>query len=81
MIGSVIDWILDGVWVNRLRYANLFPGQWADYRIVNANISLLTLLIGCLVGGILVAIGLPRKKIDKANLKPKVEGLEDPFLL
>ena len=60
MVGSVIDWALYGGWYSRLRYASLF--QWTDYSVIDANISLLLLLIGCIVGGILVAIGLLRKK-------------------
>jgi len=59
MINSVIEWILSGVWHSQLRYANLF--QWRGYYMIDANITLLVLLIGCIVGGILVAIGLLRK--------------------
>jgi len=64
MINSVIEWILDGVWHNQLRDANLFLGEWTGYRVINANINLLILLIGCVVGGILIVMGLLRKKND-----------------
>jgi hypothetical protein len=62
MINSVIDWIVDGVWYNQLRYANLFPGEWIGYRVINANISLLSLLIGCIVGSVFLIAGLLQRK-------------------
>ena len=62
MIGNVIDWTLDGIWHNRLRDASLFPVKWGDYHLIDANIALLALLTGCIVGGILVVVGMLREK-------------------
>jgi len=60
LINSVINWILDGIWYNQLRGANLF--RWGDFYAVDANISLLALLIGCIVGGVLVVVGMIKEK-------------------
>ena len=60
MIGEVVNFIVTGNWVNRFAGgANLFV--W-NLGTLNANITLLIILVGCVGGGILTAIGLMRKK-------------------
>jgi len=62
---SMIDMILDGIWYNPLREANLFSADgwnWINYRTVNANINLLILLACFIIGAILISVGLMRKK-------------------
>ena len=60
IIIAFIDWILLGTWYNRFAGANLFV--WQGFDTLNANIHLLILLTGCIIGGVLTAIGLLRKK-------------------
>jgi len=61
-IGSIVDWIISGIWQSRITGANLIT--WGNVTITNANIHILILLTGCIVGGILVAVGLlQRRKI------------------
>lgn len=55
---GILDWILDGTVPYRFGGANLLV--WNDSTI-NPNIFLLFLIMGCLIGGILIVIGLLRK--------------------
>jgi len=64
VIVNAIDWILTGAWYNRFAGANLLV--WGDISTLNANIHLLILLTGLVVGGILIAIGLIRKSIKRS---------------
>lgn len=63
VIENVIYWITDGILRFQIRNANLFV--WNDSVIngvIDANVFLLILLTGFLIGGVLLVIGLLRKK-------------------
>ena len=63
VIENVIYWITDGILRFQISNANLFV--WNDSVIngvIDANIFLLILLTGFLIGGVLLVIGLLRKK-------------------
>lgn len=63
VIENVIYWITDGILRFQFRNANLFV--WNDSVIngvIDANVFLLILLTGFLIGGVLLVIGLLRKK-------------------
>ncbi|MCL2376734.1 MAG: zf-HC2 domain-containing protein [Defluviitaleaceae bacterium] len=59
IIDGVVDWVLFGAWTNPLSAANLFA--WREISTINANISMLVLTTSCIVGIILIIIGLLRK--------------------
>jgi hypothetical protein len=60
MIENVVYWIIEGVLRFQFRNANLLA--WNNDNVINANIFLLTLLTGCIIGGILLVIGLLQKR-------------------
>ena len=60
-IDNVIYWISEGVLRFQFKNSNLFV--WNDSTI-NANIFLLIFLLGCIIGGILLVVGLLRKNYD-----------------
>jgi hypothetical protein len=57
---NILYWITDDVL--RLQLANANLTVWNNSGIINANVFLLTLLTGCIIGGIFIAIGLSRKR-------------------
>jgi len=61
IIQVATDRIITGTWENRFADANLLVWN-GGITITNANVHLLVLLTGWVVGGILVAIGIVRKK-------------------
>ena len=63
VIDIVIDWIIEGVLHFQFRNANL--SVWNNDSVINANVFLLTLLTGCIIGGALFIIGLLKKKKKK----------------
>jgi len=61
IIQIATDLIILGTWESRFVDANLLVWD-GGVVITNANIHLLILLVGCVIGGILIAIGLLRKR-------------------
>jgi len=60
MIENMINWILEGVLRFQFRNANLLV--WNSNSVIDANIWLLIFLSGCVIGGVLLGVGLLRKK-------------------
>lgn len=59
MIENISNWITKGVFRVQFRNANLFV--WNE-SVTDANIFLLTLIAGCIIGGALLVVGLLQKK-------------------
>jgi len=59
MIENVIYWVVEGVFRIQIMSASL--SVWSE-NTIDANVFLLGLLSGCFIGGLLVVIGLLRKK-------------------
>ena len=60
VIENLIYWITEGVMLAQFRNANLL--DWSNNSVADANVVLIVLLTGCLVGGILLIVGLLRKR-------------------
>jgi len=71
LLNDMLDRIIMGAWQNRISFifdhANLFI--WQGQNTINANITLLILLVNCIVGGVLVAIGLLKKRQAASKAK------------
>jgi hypothetical protein len=65
-IGSILYRIMEGVIHFQIINANL--SDWSSNNVINANISLLILLTGCIIGGILIVIGFLKNKKNRNNL-------------
>ena len=63
MIESIIYRIIEGV--SRFHLINANLSDWSNNIVINANISLLILFVGCTVGGILLVINILRNKNRK----------------
>ena len=61
MINSVIFWIITGKWHNPFDFGSLVTNEGMIV-IGNGNLHLLWLIIGCVLGGVLIAIGVFRAK-------------------
>ena len=62
MMDGVLRWITQGVLYFQLRSSNLFV--WNNGDAIVANVFLLVFLTGVIIGGILLIVGLLRKKHD-----------------
>jgi hypothetical protein len=58
VIENIVYWITDGIFRFQFKNANLLV--WNNSAVINANVLLLILLTGCIIGAILLAIGLLR---------------------
>jgi len=60
MIDNMINWIIEGDMQFQFRNADLL--DWSNSNVVDANVILIILIAGCLIGGILLIIGLLRNR-------------------
>ncbi|MCL2130639.1 MAG: zf-HC2 domain-containing protein [Treponema sp.] len=67
MVENLVHWILEGIFHFRILNANVLV--WNTEDLINANVSLLILVAGCIVGGILLAVGALQKKHFLTNCR------------
>ena len=64
-VGDLNNFVIDGVKGIAITKANLF--RWNTDTLINANIYLLILLVGIIVGGILLAFGIIKNSKEKST--------------